>query len=303
MLSGILPLEHQSANCECPILANSGTGRRQAALRFLLSRKQKSCEVVRLYGIILVMNLQIIYEDNHIIAAVKPAGFLSQGDSTGKPDMITEVKKYLKEKYGKPGNVFVGLVHRLDRPVTGIMLFAKTSKGAARLSEQFRTRAIQKTYHAIVVGVLKEKEGELKEKVKKISFFAQGIGNKSDKEILEEIKKATKTRTAELSYKVVPMPEASRMLGGKAAGIKSGKYSLLEIKPKTGRFHQIRVQMSEMGHPILGDEKYSKNMAGKWHDKNSIALCATGISFKTATGDKLVDLRIDLPKEWSRYLP
>lgn len=229
-------------------------------------------------------NVKIIYEDNHIIAVVKPAGVLSQGDMTGKPSIFDETKKYLKKKYKKPGNVFLGLVHRLDQPVSGIMLFAKTSKGASRLSEQFRNHTIQKTYHCLVEGKPKIEKGELKGKVSKISLFAEGFGQKSDKEILEAVKRATKTRTAELSYEVEKSNE---------------NYSLLKILPKTGRFHQIRVQLSEMGNPIVGDTKYGS------HEKlkdNSIALCATGISLKTATGDKTINLRIDLPKEWGRYI-
>lgn len=232
------------------------------------------------------MELKVLYEDNHIIAVIKPSGVLSQGDSTGKRSIFDEVKKYLKEEYKKPGNVFLGLVHRLDRPVSGIILFAKTSKGASRLSEQFRNHTIQKIYHAIVIGKPKESRGNIKEKVNKISFFAEGFGNKSDKELLEEIKKATKTRTAELHYKVLKS---------------NSKYSLLEIKPKTGRFHQIRVQMSELGHPILGDEKYGKHESD-WKYKNSIALCATRISFKSATGEKTINLKINLPEEWSRFI-
>lgn len=261
------------------------------------------------------MDIQVLYEDNHIIAVVKPAGVLSQGDMTGKPSIYDMVKDYIRVKKGKMaqlGNahpvrnsegsshtsslrdrqrkvsngVFLGLVHRLDKPVAGIMLFAKTSKGAARLSEQFRNHTIQKTYHAIVVGKLKESQGTLKEKVNKISFFAEGFTNKSDKEILEAVKKATKTRTAELSYELTKS---------------HGEYSLLKIVPKTGRFHQIRVQMSELGHPILGDITYGgKNP--DWKDQNSIALCATGISFKTATGDKIIDLKIELPAEWQSFL-
>lgn len=238
----------------------------------------------RLYGIILLMNIQIIYEDNHIIAAVKPAGFLSQGDSTGKPDMITELKKYLKEKYNKPGNVFVGLVHRLDRPVTGIMLFAKTSKGASRLSEQFRTHTINKVYHGIVVGKPPQQKGAIKEKVNKIAFFAQGFQNKSDEELLAEIKKATKTRTAELEYEVLKSNE---------------KYSLVKLMPKTGRFHQIRIQMTNVGCPILGDAKYG---GPEWQSKQAIALQASEITFKKATTDEVVHLKIDLPKEWEQYV-
>ena len=233
------------------------------------------------------MHLQVLYEDNHVIAVVKPAGVLSQGDQTGKSSIFDAVKKYLKEKYSKPGNVFLGLVHRLDKPVSGIILFAKTSKGASRLSEQFRNHTIQKTYHAIVVGNLKQKQGDLKEKVSKISFFAEGFANKTDKEILEAVKKATKTRAAEVYYEVVSS---------------NGKYSLLKVLPKTGRFHQIRIQMAEMGHPILGDHEYSKKKSDIWKDKNGIALCASGLSFKSATGDKVIDLKIDLPKDWGQYV-
>jgi len=234
------------------------------------------------------MNVKVLYEDNHIIAVVKPAGVLTQGDKSGETSLMDDVKKYLKDKYKKPGNVFLGLAHRLDKPVSGIVLFGKTSKGAARLSEQFRNRAIQKIYHGIVAGKLKESRGVIKEKVNKISFFAEGFAKKSDEELLAEIKKATKTRTAELSWEVVRSGE---------------RFSLLKIMPKTGRFHQIRIQLENLGHPILGDTKYGFNThaptrESEWRDKRSIALCATGISFKTATGEKTVNLEIPLPKEW-----
>ena len=104
--------------------------------------------------------IKVLYEDNHIIAVLKPAGVLTQGDRTGDENLMDMVKDYLKEKYQKPGNVFLGLVHRLDKPVQGIVLFGKTSKGASRLSEQFRNHTIQKTYHGIVVGKPKAREGE-----------------------------------------------------------------------------------------------------------------------------------------------
>lgn len=238
------------------------------------------------------MDIKVLYEDNHVIAVYKPSGVLSQGDSSGDKSLMDDVKKYLKEKYKKPGNVFLGLVHRLDKPVSGIVLFGKTSKGASRLSEQFRNHTIQKTYHGIVVGKPKASRGVIKEKVNKISFFAEGFTNKTDKELLEEIKKATKTRTAELEYEVV----------------KSNKeYSLVKILPKTGRFHQIRVQMSQMGCPILGDRKYAgevivRQFAEKWRDQKSIALCATAISFKSATDNKEINLEIPLPEAWARYI-
>jgi len=228
--------------------------------------------------------IKVLYEDNHIIAVYKPAGVLTQGDRTGDRSLMDDVKEYLKEKYKKEGNVFLGLVHRLDKPVAGIVLFGKTSKGASRLSEQFRSHTIQKTYHAIVVGKPKQEKGSIKEKVNKISFFAEGFTNKTDEELLAEIKKATKTRTAELSYEVVRSND---------------KYSLLKVLPKTGRFHQIRIQMQQMGCPILGDQKYgAKDSLPDW----SIALAATAISFKSATDNKSINLEIPLPEEWNRYI-
>ncbi len=236
--------------------------------------------------------ITVLYEDNHIIAVQKPAGVLTQGDGSGEKSLMDFVKDYLKEKYKKPGNVFLGLVHRLDKPVSGIVLFAKTSKGASRLSEQFRNHTIQKTYHAIVLGKLKNEKGQIKEKINKISFFAEGFGEKSDEELLAEIKKATKTRTGELSYKV----ESYKVH-------KDGSvYSLVKIMPKTGRFHQIRVQMAEMGNPILGDRKYSNVNMPDWKDNNAIALCATDIEFKLATKDEIKKISIDLPESWQKYL-
>ena len=232
------------------------------------------------------MPIKVLYEDNHIIAVVKPAGVLTQGDRTGDENLMDMVKNYLKEKYKKPGNVFLGLVHRLDKPVAGIVLFGKTSKGASRLSEQFRNHTIQKTYYGIVVGKPKQERGIIKEQVNKISFFAEGFTNKTDAELLDAVKKATKTRTAELEYEVVK---------------KNNKYSLLKILPKTGRFHQIRIQMQQMGCPILGDSKYGQ-ISQEWKAKNAIALCATAITFKTATDDKAINLEIPLPEEWKRYI-
>ena len=231
-------------------------------------------------------SIKVLYEDNHIIAVEKPAGVLTQGDRTGDENLMDMVKDYLKEKYQKPGNVFLGLVHRLDKPVAGIVLFGKTSKGASRLSEQFRNHTIQKTYHGIVVGKPKEEKGSIKEQVNKISFFAEGFTNKTDAELLEEIKKATKTRTAELEYEVVK---------------KNEKYALLKILPKTGRFHQIRIQMQQMGCPILGDVKYGHS-SDDWKARNAIALCATAITFKSATDDKTVNLEIPLPEVWQKYI-
>ncbi len=233
------------------------------------------------------MDIKVLYEDNHIIAVYKPSGVLSQGDRTGDLSIMDDVKKYLKDKYKKPGNVFLGLVHRLDKPVSGIVLFGKTSKGASRLSEQFRNHTIQKTYHGIVVGKPKENKGVIKEQVNKISFFAEGFTNKTDEELLAAIKGATKTRTAELEYQVVKS---------------NAKYSLLKILPKTGRFHQIRIQMQQMGCPILGDTKYGNPSDPAWQNRESIALCATAITFKLATEDKVMTLEIPIPESWKSYI-
>jgi len=234
------------------------------------------------------MEIKVLYEDNHIIAVYKPSGVLSQGDKSGELCLMDMVKDYLKDKYKKSGNIFLGLVHRLDKPVSGIVLFGKTSKGASRLSEQFRNHTIQKTYHAIVVGSPKEGRGVIKEKINKISFFAEGFTNKTDEELLSEIKKATKTRTAELEYQVLKSND---------------KYSLLRILPKTGRFHQIRVQMANMGCPILGDAKYGGLASAKGYgEASSIALSATAILFKSATEDKVISLEIPLPESWSKYI-
>ncbi len=217
------------------------------------------------------MDLKILYEDNHVIAVVKPAGVLSQGDKTGDISIFDEVKSYLKEKYKKPGNVFLGLVHRLDRPVSGVMLFAKTSKGASRLSEQFRNKTIEKSYQALVCGKPHKSRGVLTnflgkdEKTLKAREFEDG-------------------KEANLYYEVVKS---------------NGKYSLLKIQIDTGKFHQIRSQLSLAGFPILGDVKYGAPIA---LDDMSIALIATDISFHQAVGGELVKLSVEIPQAWQKYL-
>lgn len=211
------------------------------------------------------MTLKILYEDNHIIAVYKPACVLAQGDDTGEESVFDLVKKYIKEKYKKEGNVFLGLVHRLDRPVSGIMVFAKTSKGASRLSEQFRNHEVEKTYHAVVLGKMERKKGiifsHLKKDNDKNKVFVHKIADRETKE-------------SELSYEVVESDD---------------KFSLLKVKPLTGRSHQIRAQLSSVGHPIVGDIKYG---APESLPDNSIMLRATGLVFRTATGDEFIKLEI-----------
>lgn len=224
------------------------------------------------------MHLEILYEDNHVIAVYKPAGVLVQANERGVENLLDEVKKYLKEKYKKPGNVFAGLVHRLDRPVSGIVVFAKTSKGASRLSEQFREREVSKIYTAVVEGEI-NKEGRL------IHFI-----KKDEEKIVAMIRndESAGYQRSELEY--------LRTKSNK-------KYSMIKINLLTGRFNQIRAQLSHIGHPIVGDKKYG---AGTIHDTrytihDSIALCATEIEFKTATTDESIKLNIGYPENWDKF--
>ncbi len=221
------------------------------------------------------MSLEVLYEDNHIIAVYKPAGLLVQGDISGDISLMDEVKKYIKEKYKKPGNVFLGLVHRLDRNVSGIVVFGKTSKGASRLSEQFRDDTIKKIYYAVVEGEINPNKGRLIHFLKKDEEKRIAVSSDTQKEGYDE---------SELDYEV----------------IKTNKiFSLVKIILKTGRFHQIRAQFSAIGHPIVGDKKYGGN--NKMSD-SSLALCATEIEFRMATTDEIKNIKIDYPKIWGDFL-
>ena len=173
------------------------------------------------------INLKILYEDNHIIVVEKPVNIPSQGDKTGDIDMLAIVKQYIKEKYNKPGNVYLGLVHRLDRPVGGVMVFAKTSKAAARLSEQVREKVFKKNYLVIVNGKFEKNKGTLQ----------------------DYLLKNEKTNTSKIDEK------------GKYD--KELNLSVLKIDLHTGRHHQIRVQLSSRQHSIYGDQKYGGRGHGK----------------------------------------
>lgn len=172
----------------------------------------------------------ILYEDNHLIVAVKPSGILSQSDSSNTKDMLTLLKSYIKEKYNKPGNVFLGLIHRLDKDVCGVMVFGRTSKAASRLSEQVRTHKFDKKYFAVCKGILSIKEGKMEDYIKREEFRSI-IGNEKNGKL------------SKLTYKVI--------------NEKNDK-SLVDIHLETGRHHQIRVQFSSRNHPLLGDKKYYK---------------------------------------------
>lgn len=179
----------------------------------------------------LIMNkLNILYEDNHIIVVVKPINVLSQADNTGDVDMLTLIKDYLKEKYQKPGNVYLGLVHRLDRVVGGVMVFAKTSKAASRLGDSIRKGEVNKTYLAICHGRVKESDTFIDYLVK-MDDFSTKVTTKD------------KGKYSELSYELIDYDNNKDL-------------SLVKVHLKTGRHHQIRVQFSSRNHPLLGDNRY-----------------------------------------------
>lgn len=185
--------------------------------------------------------LKVLYEDNHIIVVEKPPNIPSQGDKTNDENMLNIIKGYIKEKYNKPGNVYVGLVHRLDRPVGGVMVFAKTSKAASRLSEQVRNKVFKKEYLAIVDGKLENKSGTLED------YLLKNEKNNMSKVVPENTKNA---KYAKLDYEVLKYDSDINL-------------SVLKVLLHTGRHHQIRVQLANCGHSICGDQKYGTRGRGK----------------------------------------
>ena len=198
-------------------------------------------------------SLKIIYEDNHIIVVEKKPNIPSQSDKTEDKDMLSLIKEYLKEKYNKPGNVYLGLVHRLDRPVGGVMIFAKTSKAASRLSEQVRNKEFKKNYLAVVDGKVESKKGTLED------YLYKDERNNISKVVSKEKKNS---KLAKLDYEVLAYNEVKNL-------------SLLKIDLHTGRHHQIRVQLSNFKHSIFGDQKYGTRGQGK-----QIALWAYKLTIK-----------------------
>ena len=203
--------------------------------------------------------LRIIYEDNHIIVVLKPQNMLSQGDGTGDDSLLDIVKEYIKQTYNKPGNVYVGLVHRLDRPTGGVMVFAKTSKAAARLTEQLKNKEFSKKYLTVVVGTPKYKASRLEHFLQKdertniVKVCPRGVEG---------------AKQAILEYNTIKTMD---------------KVSLLDVKILTGRSHQIRVQMSEIKTPVFGDAKYGGDSLAKGHN---LALWAYELSFTHPTTKK-----------------
>ena len=185
--------------------------------------------------------LKIIYEDNQIIVVEKKPNIPSLADKTGDIDMLSLVKQYIKEKYNKPGEVYLGLVHRLDRPVGGVMVFARTSKAASRLSNTIREKKMQKTYLAVVDGIIENKAGTLE------NYLYKDQRNNISK-VVDKNKKNAKL--ANLDYKVLSISEKNKL-------------TLVEIDLHTGRHHQIRVQFANINHSLFGDQKYGTRGKGK----------------------------------------
>ncbi|MCH5228127.1 MAG: RluA family pseudouridine synthase [Muribaculaceae bacterium] len=220
--------------------------------------------------------MQIIYEDNHILVVNKEPGEIVQGDKTGDTPLSEKLKLYLKEKYNKPGNVFCGVVHRIDRPVGGLVIFAKTSKALERLNKMLRDGEIHKTYWAIVEG-----KPEKEEEVLNNFLVSDGRINKTfiSDEKNPEAKKST------LKYKTLAVGD---------------HYSLLEVNLLTGRKHQIRAQLSNIGHPIKGDLKYG---ARRSNPDGSISLLARNISFTHPVSKLPIELEAPLPPLFQKFLP
>lgn len=234
--------------------------------------------------------LQILFEDNHCLAVCKPAGVLTMGDRTGDVSLVELAREYLRRKYNKPGNVFVGVVHRLDRPVSGVLLFARTSKGAARLSEQFREHSVRKVYHAVVEGRPPKRQGELvdwiaKDETTNTSRLTTGRTSKSRMQSADDGPSDTDSKSskeARLGYRCL------KSVGG---------LSLLEIELQTGRSHQIRVQLSSRGLPICGDTKYGS----KTHLTGWLALHAASLTIEHPTNHQAVSISAPHPAAWDRF--
>ena len=215
--------------------------------------------------------IKVIYEDNHLLVVEKPVNVLSQGDDTNDKDMVNLLKDYIKVKYNKPGNVFIGLVHRLDRPVGGIMVFAKTSKAASRLSEQVRNKSFKKTYRAVLNGNMRKDSDTLKDylyKNKKTNMVS--VVNKNHKD----------AKDAELSYETIA---------------KNGKFSMVQVDLKTGRPHQIRVQFSSRKHPLFGDQRYGQDINKKG---DQIALWSYKIEITHPTTKEKMEFICEPPNKY-----
>lgn len=213
--------------------------------------------------------MDVVYEDNHLIIVNKSSSEIVQGDKTGDKPLAEMVKEYIKQKYHKPGNVFLGVVHRLDRPVSGLVVFARTSKALARLNEMFRTKEVHKTYWAIVGNCPPTEEGEL------VHWL---VRNEKQNKSYAYDKEKPEAKKAVLDYKLIGRSE---------------RYFLLEVDLKTGRHHQIRCQLAKMGCPIKGDLKYG---APRSNPDGSICLHARRVRFVHPVSKQEIDVEAPVPE-------
>ena len=224
---------------------------------------------------------EVIYEDNHLLILNKPAGTLIQADNTQDKSLFEEAKEYIKTKYNKPGAVYLGLIHRLDRPVSGTICFARTSKAASRLSDQFRKRLTHKIYTAVIEGKPKLKNGTLS------NWFEVNKGKKSRNSTISSHKNSH-SKKAELRYKVLA---------------ENDKRSLLEIELLTGYKHQIRAQLAHCGHPVVGDFRYSlkKYPVEKILNGRAIMLHASSLTIIHPTQKKEIMFTANLPEYFTTF--
>jgi 23S rRNA pseudouridine1911/1915/1917 synthase len=221
------------------------------------------------------MNLEVLFEDNHCLAVNKPAGLLSQGDASGDPSLVDLATFYLKTQYAKPGNVYLGLLHRLDRPTSGVVLLAKTSKAAGRLSDQFRSGKVSKVYWAIVEGKAREQEGEW------VDLLQKDSGQNRSGVVLEE---SSSSKEARVAFRVLEHWRS---------------FTKLELRPATGRSHQLRVQLARRHLPIVGDGKYGATTQLKAMDGRSrIALHARQLTFMHPTRREAISVDAPVPADW-----
>jgi 23S rRNA pseudouridine1911/1915/1917 synthase len=222
------------------------------------------------------LSLSILYEDNHLIAVNKQPGHIVQGDKTGDEPLSEKVKALIKEKYAKPGAVFLGVIHRLDRPVSGVILFARTSKALERMNEVFRSRQVTKTYWAIVSPPPSRPEAHL------VHYMIKNEANNKSRAYETEVKNASKS---ELDYKMLAS---------------SDRYTLLEVNPLTGRHHQIRAQLSAIGCHIKGDLKYGAPRSNK---DGSICLHARNLKFIHPVSGEHISITAPPPEDplWNHF--
>lgn len=222
-----------------------------------------------------ITDADVLYEDNHLIAINKRGGQIVQGDKSGDKPLSEMVAEYLKEKYNKPGDAFIGVIHRLDRPVSGVILFAKTSKGLAKMNELFKSRDVQKTYWAVVKNKPEQDSATL------VHWLIKNPETNVTKAYLESKDNGMRS---ELSYSVIK---------------ESRGFFLLEVNPITGRPHQIRVQLASIGCPIVGDNKYGYPRGSKMR---TIALHARKIEFEHPVRKEMVEIFAKTPSDgfWDR---